>query len=194
MRVALALVHHPVSNRLGELVTTAVTHLDVHDIARSCRSYDIARYFVVTPIEAQWRVVERILSHWTEGAGKRRVPQRGEALARVELVPSLGKAQARAEELFGAPPRTLATGAKPAPETPLCSYVEAREIANADAPLLLVFGTGHGLSEPALAQCQGSLPPIRPGGYNQLSVRAAVAITLDRVFGDGRVDEVQTPC
>jgi len=194
MRVALALVHHPVHDRLGDIVTTAVTNLDVHDIARSCRTYDVERYFVVSPIEAQWRVVERILEHWTEGAGRERVPQRGEALSRVELVPSLAKAKAHAAERFGVEPRLLATGARPAEGTELCSYPEARDLVARQVPLLLVFGTGHGLAAPALAQCAGSLPPIRPGRYNHLSVRAAVAITLDRLFGDGCVDEVKAPC
>ncbi len=194
MPVALALVHHPVHDRLGDVVATAVTNLDVHDIARSCRTYDLDRYFIVSPIEAQWRVVERIVEHWTEGAGRVRVPQRGEALSRVELSPSLAKARSRAAELFGATPRLLATGAKPAPETPLCSYDEAHALLAEDAPLLLVFGTGHGLAASAVAQCGASLPPIRPHGYNHLSVRAAVAITLDRLFGDRCVDDPQGPC
>jgi len=184
VKVAVALVHHPVLDRLGDHVTSAVTNMDVHDIARACRTYDVARYYIVTPIEAQWQVVERILEHWTKGAGARRVPARAEALARVELVPSLTKARTRAQERFGASPTLLSTGASPGPHIERRSYQDARAAMYEDEPTLLVFGTGHGLAQPALAQCAATLPPIRPGRYNHLSVRAAVAITLDRLFGD----------
>ena len=51
--VYCALVHHPVKDRAGQTVTTAVTNLDVHDIARSARTFGLRRYYVVTPIEAQ---------------------------------------------------------------------------------------------------------------------------------------------
>jgi len=180
----LALVHHPVLDRRGDTVTTAVTNLDVHDIARVCRTYDVARYYIVTPIEAQWPIVERILEHWTVGAGRERVPARGEALARVELVPTLGKAAASAEALFDGAPALLCTGARPAPHVPRQGYEAARERIAQGAPVLLVFGTGHGLTEAAIQQCEATLPAIRPGGYNHLSVRAAVAITLDRLLGD----------
>src|SRR5690606_5826934 len=70
----LALVHHPVRDRLGETVTTAVTNIDVHDLARTARTYDLAGYFVVTPITAQQAIVARILTHFTTGAGRARVP------------------------------------------------------------------------------------------------------------------------
>ena len=49
--VYCALVHHPVKDRAGQTVTTAVTNLDVHDIARSARTFGLRRYYVVTPIE-----------------------------------------------------------------------------------------------------------------------------------------------
>lgn len=186
MPVALALVHHPVLDRRGEVVTTAVTNMDVHDIARSCRVYDLARYYVVTPVEAQWRVVERILEHWTVGAGARRLPTRGEALARVRLMPSLTQALRDFEEVSGAKPELYATGARPGPDVPRAPYERVAERAERREASLLVFGTGHGLAPDALARCTATLPPIRSGGYNHLSVRAAVAITLDRIFGDER--------
>jgi tRNA (guanine37-N1)-methyltransferase len=52
-------------------------------------------------------------------------------------------------------------------------------------PWLILFGTGHGLAAEVLERADVALPPIRPGVYNHLSVRAAAAITLDRLFGDG---------
>lgn len=181
MRVWIALVHHPVVDRQGEVITTAVTNLDVHDIARSARTYDLAGYFIVTPIEAQRLLVERILGHWRDGAGARRVPERSEALARVTIVSSLEDAAARVEAEAGEPPLTVVTSARSSRATSgyraLAAELEGR-------PGLLVFGTGHGLAEPVMAAADRVLAPIEPGAsYNHLSVRAAVAITLDRLFG-----------
>ena len=65
-----ALVHHPVLEKGGRVVTTAVTNLDVHDIARASRTYGLAGYFIVTPIAAQRKLVEEILGHWVTGAGR----------------------------------------------------------------------------------------------------------------------------
>ena len=40
-KVYAGLVHHPVYNRKGEIITTAVTNLDIHDIARSAQTYGL---------------------------------------------------------------------------------------------------------------------------------------------------------
>ena len=51
-------------------------------------------------------------------------------------------------------------------------------------PYLIVFGTGWGLSQEIIESCDYILKPV--GGYdkyNHLSVRSAVAIILDKLFG-----------
>ena len=73
-------------NRRGEIIATAVTNLDLHDIARSCRTYGVSKYFVVTPVEEQHRVVGRILQHWSNERNKEWHPDRFEAFSRVLLV------------------------------------------------------------------------------------------------------------
>ena len=73
-RVALALVHHPVLDRQGATVTSAITNLDVHDIARSAMTYGLCAYYVIHPISAQRQLVERIKEHWIEGSGGKRIP------------------------------------------------------------------------------------------------------------------------
>jgi hypothetical protein len=53
-------------------------------------------------------------------------------------------------------------------------------------PVLLLFGTGWGLTEEVLAAADRRLEPIQGAGdFNHLSVRAACAITLDRLLGRG---------
>ncbi len=52
--------------------------------------------------------------------------------------------------------------------------------------MLLVFGTGWGLADEVIQGADALLEPVRAReatGYNHLSVRAACAIILDRLFG-----------
>lgn len=186
--VYLALVHHPVLDKTGEIVTTAITNLDVHDIARSCRTYDLAGYFLVTPIDAQLALLDAILGHWKPGAaGAQRVPPRSEALAIAKPARSLEEVLQRITEAHGVAPHVVATAAR-STGVPLVSFEdEAEAIASREVPTLLLFGTGYGLAQSVLSGADALLRPVRPGGYNHLSVRAAVAIVLDRLFGDHRL-------
>ncbi|MFW2386869.1 MAG: RNA methyltransferase [Polyangiales bacterium] len=180
--VYCALIHHPVVNREGEEVTTSVTNLDVHDIARSARTYGLAGYFVVSPIDAQHPVVQKIIDHWTAGAGTSRFPERGEAIALVRLSHSLDEAIAAIEAETGKTPRLVVTSAKSGPDR--SSYAEeAERLRTESLPTLLLFGTGHGLSDRVLQRADVFLEPIEgPSEFNHLSVRAAVAISLDRLL------------
>lgn len=176
----IALVHHPVRDKTGAVVTTAITNLDVHDLARTAKTYGAAGYFIVTPVTAQRKIVDAILEHWTTGRGKTRVPQRGEALALVRVVRSVEEA------LQAIGPATVVATAARSGERPVVSFEEeAARLRQAQQPTLLLFGTGHGLADEVLDGADRLLAPIRPRGYNHLSVRAAVAIALDRLLGDG---------
>ncbi len=180
MTVHVALVHHPVRNREGEEIATSVTNIDVHDLARSCRTYGVENFWIVTPITAQHAIIERILSHWSSGEGRRRVPSRWEALSRVRLAKSV----AEVKELTQVD-RTWATAADPRGNSVL-SLDAAKTQLKEDRSTLLLFGTGHGLADDLVAGCEALLPPIQAGDYNHLSVRAATAIILDRLFARDR--------
>jgi tRNA (guanine37-N1)-methyltransferase len=185
MPVYIGLVHYPVKDRFGNVVTTAVTNLDVHDLSRSSRTYGITGYFVITPIEAQRQLVHKILEHWVEGSGKQRVPERGRALSVCTPTPSIDDAAAAIEAAHGCAPRIAITAARlPGGIRPTSVHETRAQIRASDRPWLILFGTGHGLSESVLSRAEVALPPIRPGTYNHLSVRAACAILLDRLFGD----------
>ena len=180
--VYCALVHYPVLDRQGAEVATSVTNLDVHDIARSARTYGLRGYFIVSPIEAQHPVVEKIIEHWSTGAGVKRFPERTEAIRLVELCLSIDNAIAEIERREGEPPRLVATSAKGgADRTPYRE--EAARLRTELQPTLLLFGTGHGLSDAVLRRADVVLAPIEgQTDYNHLSVRAAAAITLDRLL------------
>jgi hypothetical protein len=40
-----------VLDRRGDIVTSAVTNLDIHDIARLVTTYNLSRYYLVTPVD-----------------------------------------------------------------------------------------------------------------------------------------------
>lgn len=176
--LALALVHQPVLDRRGAVVSSAVTNLDLHDIARVARTYDAGRFYVVTAAPGQQRLVERILRHWREGYGASYNPDRREALSRVETVATLEDALAAWGRECGAPALPLLTGAR---RRDGISFAAARSLL-AERPLLLVLGTGWGLAPELFAQGWPVLEPVAAGSdYNHLPVRAATAIMLDRL-------------
>lgn len=182
-RLAIALVHHPVLDARGEIVTSAFTNLDIHDLARSARTYGASDYYVVHPITAQRDLVLRIKKHWEEGSSGRRIPARKDALTLVQPVPSL----AEAFTAFGGREaiEVWSTGAKMVPNA--LAMRTARERMETDGkPIMIVFGTSWGLAPEIHAGADARLAPIEPmrvTAYNHLSVRAACAIILDRLLG-----------
>jgi hypothetical protein len=181
-RLAIVLVHHPVLDGQGAIVTTAVTNLDVHDLARSARTYGCSDYFVAHPIAAQRELVTRIRDHWTDGSSGRRIPDRREALGVLRIVPSL---DAAVEALGGRSAVEIwATAAREL--GPTLSFAAARTRLEGDGKAVLItFGTGWGLAPDVVARTDALLEPIRAtaGEYNHLSVRSACAIALDRLCG-----------
>jgi tRNA (guanine37-N1)-methyltransferase len=54
-----------------------------------------------------------------------------------------------------------------------------------EQPVLLLFGTGHGLAPEMFPCLDGVLRPLRClDRYNHLAVRSAVSATVDRILGD----------
>lgn len=177
----IALVHGPVLNKFGHTVTVSLTNLDLHDIARISRTYGLAGFFAVTPLEDQQTLAATLLGHWTAGAGGKGNPDRAEALGMVRVTATLQDAIAQVRDSSGQDPLVLATSARPdGAVTP-----EGVRQSLGERPVLLVLGTGSGLAPEALALTHGQISPVRPfGGYNHLSVRAAAAILTDRILGD----------
>lgn len=178
-RLAIALVHHPVLDQKGGVVTSALTNMDVHDLARTARTYGCSDFFVVHPVEAQRTMVERIVAHWTHGSSSRRIPDRKDALSLVRPVATLEDAKAA----IGDGVLTWTTAARDVGST--TTFEDARrELAIEGPPVLLVFGTGWGLAPEITERAHVRLEPIVGiGEWNHLSVRAACAIVLDRLRG-----------
>jgi len=181
----LGLLHFPMRNRCGEIVATALTSMDVHDIARSARTYGVARYFVVTPLPTQREIAWRIRGFWTEGERAAEKSRRGEALEIVWVASDLEETIDWIVEAEGESPFLVATSAR-SHEERLISYETLRaRLADDARPVYVLFGTGWGMTDELIETCDAILPPIRPtSDFNHLSVRAAAAIVLDRVRGE----------
>jgi hypothetical protein len=187
--VYIALLHYPIVNRKGALVTTAVTNMDIHDISRSAKTYGMKGYFIVTPIEDQHELVGRIIGHWATDRSKAYHPDRVAAVSLVRLVHDFEEVKAAIRLEHGEDPEVVLTDASPIPNA--LSYAEYKaELASpsrSKKPVLVVFGTGWGISDVFYPEVHRILAPVYgPGGaegYNHLSVRSAVAIILDRLFG-----------
>jgi hypothetical protein len=195
--VSIALVHYPVLDSQGREVTSAITSLDVHDIARSARTYDCFRYYLVHPVVAQRDLVAKIREHWTTGSSSQRIPTRKEALRLVTPIDSLEHAIADLAEAQGCRVTEVESWVTTAYAARSVSYPDARaRLVTTEKHVLLLLGTSWGLAEHLLESADVLLEPLmgRPGTalrthsgdaphFNHLSVRAACAIVLDRLLG-----------
>ncbi len=191
-KTVAVLLHHPISNRTGEVITTAVTNMDIHDISRSCRTYEIDHYYLVTPIIEQKELVDRILAHWQLPRSQEWHPDRFEALSRVQLLPSFEAVRSDLEGRYpGLGLEIAMPDARPIPNQQTYAETRDRWLNEAKTGVkVLIFGTGWGVAPEFHSQVNTFLAPIYgplgKEGYNHLSVRSAVAIILDRLFGLSR--------
>jgi tRNA (guanine37-N1)-methyltransferase len=180
--VYVALLHHPVYDKNGQVVTTAVTNMDIHDIARSGRTYGIRGFYVVTPVKALQKLALKIIEHWQSGYGSQYNATRKEALALVRIKDNLDDVLIDIEQECAQKPWVVVTSAKPRGNR--TSFTELRDVLKKNRkPILLVLGTGWGLTEAIFSRSDYVLEAIEgPTDYNHLSVRSAAAILLDRLI------------
>ena len=178
----LALLHWPVLNKDGKVVATAVTCFDLHDIARTALTYGAKGYFVVNPLLSQRKLAERITRYWQYGPSGDWNPTRRDAFRIVRVVEQLEQVKDEIEKETGRAPKVVMTTARQWPGA--TSYGHMREvIETSEGPWLIAFGTGWGLDDEVKEKADYVLEPIvGPGPYNHLSVRAAVAIVMDRLL------------
>lgn len=178
----IGLIHHPIYNKKKERITTTITNLDLHDISRAARTYDVEKYYVVNHLKSQQALVKRMIQYWTSDYGAKYNPNRQEAFSLLEIANTLDDVIDRIKKKSGKKPRLIATDARPYPNTR--SYRDVRDmIFSTSAPFLLIFGTGWGLTEDTIKRCDYMLEPVYGrGSFNHLSVRSAASIILDRLL------------
>jgi tRNA (guanine37-N1)-methyltransferase len=183
-RTHLALVHYPVVDRTGAVITTALTNFDIHDLSRSSLTYGLAGYHIVTPITSQRDKAAHIAKLWIDDA---QGEHRARALSLVRTAESIEAVIAELAAAHGIAPVVVATSARAdsfaaAPRrSPPALRAEA---SVSPAPLLILLGTGWGLAEALIPSVSRVLAPIEGAAdWNHLSVRSAGAVVLDRLFG-----------
>ena len=182
-RLFVALMHYPVLDRNGRIITSAITSLDLHDIARSSRTYEVSAFYVIHPVRYQREFAASVIDHWRLDEGRLYDSRRREALDLIEVVADLDEALKAAEAMARARPLTVYTSARAAGAI---SYAEMRQrMAPEDAPpMMILLGTGFGLGSAVRDRADLILEAVRgPGEYNHLSVRAAASVILDRLRG-----------
>jgi len=183
LNIHLALVHFPVYNKIGEVIVSSVTTLDVHDISRACKTFGVGTFYVITPLKTQQELVQRLIGHWLEGFGAEYNPTRKEALLNTVVKNNLEEAVKEISEQSGKKPRVIVTGAKRAPRS--IGYEALKKEFKQGDPNLLVFGTGWGLEKNLIENADHALLPIEGSNvFNHLPVRGAISIILDRLLGN----------
>lgn len=176
----VALVHFPVKNKKGIPIGSALTTIDLHDIARASITFGVRGFYVVTPFEDQALLAAQVTDHWTKGVGGKLNPFRKQALELIRVTPTFRDAvedigKERQEAVV-----TVATSATPAPDA--VSVAMLREKLDDKVSHVLVFGTAWGLADEFMDACDHILEPIfGTSEYNHLSVRSAASIYLDRI-------------
>ena len=180
----VALVHYPVLNKNNDIIASAITNLDLHDIARVAKTYGVKSFYVVTPLKDQIDLVTRVISHWTNGAGSTYNPKRREALELIKIRETLEAVidDIRNNSDNGEDPRTVVTSARD--KSANLSFSGFCELLKNRVPYLLILGTAWGLTESIITAADFVLEPVKGNtNYNHLPVRSAAAIILDRVLG-----------
>ena len=179
----IVLLHYPVYNKEGRIVTTAIANMDIHDIARLAKTYEAGGFYIVNPISQQRNLAQEIVNHWKEGYGANFNKFRQSAFELIKIEESLTDVLNDISRETGFVPKTIVTGANFSGN--LLKFAELKEILqNSKLPYVLVFGTGSGIADEVVNMADYRLEPVKgPGNYNHLAVRSAVAIVLDRVMG-----------
>ena len=181
--IYVGLVHYPVYDRKHKTVCTSITNLDLHDIARSCKTYGIMNFFVINPQESQKQIFIRLKKFWKSDFAKSYNIDRFDAFDIIEFVPDIPSAKVWIQKKFNRQPIVISTSARKTIGS--LKYQEVRDIISKSYPKLILFGTGDGLTDEVINQSNFHLQNISGvESYNHLSVRSAVAVTLDRLISE----------
>ena len=180
----VGLVHYPIYNKRMNVIAGAVTNFDIHDISRTCRTYDVKRYYIIHPLDVQRDIIKKIIGYWQEGYGRTYNPDRSNALDIVCWQADIKAAASDIEAQTGKRPYIVTTDARIYPNTVSYGFMR-KQLQEGDRPILLLFGTGFGIEAETMSKFDYILEPIYGAcDYNHLCVRSAAAIILDRLAGE----------
>ena len=184
MNLNVILLHDHMVDQHAAPITAALTLIDLHDLARSARTYGVRTLFIAHPSPTVRSLARTVKGHWEEGFGATYNPNRKDALGLTEIVADLDQAIAQIDQRDGKLPTLIATSARGG-NNPITAEILRRKLHDQNDPYLLMLGTGWGMSQELLQRADLLLEPLKgPTDYNHLSVRSACAIMLDRLCAD----------
>ena len=171
----LGLLHSPVRGKDGKDCTSSITNMDLHDLARSAKTFGVAALYFMHPYPSQINFARELIDHWITGFGSTYNPSRKAAIELISLKQDLSETTSDIAGREGMAPILIATSAiAGSGDLP---YSQFWSVPKKGHPILLLFGTAWGLSEKCLSLCQYKLSPIEGvENYNHLSVRSAAAV------------------
>ncbi|WP_232507966.1 RNA methyltransferase [Desulfobacula toluolica] len=179
--IYVALIHFPVMNKKDMPIGSALTTIDLHDIARASITFGVKGFYVVTPYEDQATLAKQVIEHWTKGVGGKLNPFRKKALELIRVSATFEDAVNAIKKERNEPVVTIATSAKKTVGS-ITTETLRLKLEN-KASHVLVFGTAWGLADELIDTCDFILDPIYgDADYNHLSVRSAASIYLDRII------------
>ncbi len=178
----IALVHHPVLNKAEKVVTTSISNLDIHDIARAAMTYGVKAYYIVHAEPGQKALLESIRSFW-QNEDLPYNPMRSQALKKIRQSDSIETTINDITNQEAMRPIIVTTTARTLHDQ--ISYRYLKLLTQKEKPVLIIFGTGYGLCDEVHQAADHILAPIEGvEGYNHLSVRSAVSVVLDRISSE----------
>lgn len=178
----IALVHYPVLNRLGEVISSTVDSFDFFDASRLALTYGVDQMYIVHPKAAQQALIARLIEH---GQSQGREQAERGYFDHSQGVRDLQVAIDDVTQRCGRKPKIVATTAKSG--YPRVSVQSLREELGADAPQLWLIGKAWGMTQALIESADLVVASIDGNtGYNHLSVRSALSIYIDRMLGGAR--------
>ncbi|MFH0925695.1 MAG: RNA methyltransferase [bacterium] len=183
--VYIALIHYPVYDKNKKVVTTSISSINIHDISRVAKTYGIKAFYIVTPLIKQQELIQRIIEHWISGYGAKYNETRKEAFDVIRVESDIEEA-VRDIKKNNEEKKIIRVVTSACNDAKLITYKNLTSIIKeASQAVLIIFGTGWGVDDSIKEGADFCLEPIvGVGDYNHLSVRSAVAITLDRLIMD----------
>jgi tRNA (guanine37-N1)-methyltransferase len=180
-----ALLHNDIMLKDGTVGNSTITSIDIHDIARSSKTYGIKEYFVVTRLEAQFSIAEHFLHFWKDKEAIALHQSRAEAIATVSARKEINDCIEYIKKIEGVSPLVIVTSSRrEIPHDRMITFFDQGKIWAQKRPILFIFGTSHGISPAVMNACDYRLTPLEGlEEFNFLSVRSAVGIVLDRWLG-----------
>jgi len=189
-KISLALLHEGMVDKRGDLVTTSLTMLDLHDLSRSASTFGAENFFVIHPSAALRQLAATLETHWKQGYGANYNPDRKEALGILKVLSSFEEMLDVVEVDSDEPPILVATSAKDGTDRITFDHLRKQLSNNPDRHYIILLGTGWGMGPELMQRADLILAPIYgPGEYNHLSVRSAGAIIMDRLMGQREADQ-----